>query len=230
MDAVAPGGAAVNAFTLRRSMASDARLVGRTFEGMSFRYLGGLAGYRSGFDVDLRCESDSLVLTEKNSGESVVRISPWSVLCMSSFPDEVPALNTTVGFVFGPLVTFPSATVKGGGLLIVYSTHGSHSQVVVGNRSGLFATTLTFESYRLIPGVIGFWLDSAAELHEAEIGTTAYAADLGLDSQTKHSDEGESVPRSVRDALAELEELKRDGLVTADEYASARARILHRLS
>jgi hypothetical protein len=113
-------------------------------------------------------------------------------------------------------------TSRGGGLSLTWSDgQGSDFTLAIGNRVGLFATGGKPEFYEAFAGALGFWAEKSAEVHELDVGSAAYAAELGFPIA---GDQGES--SSIQSRLQQLDTLRRDGLVSEAEYERKRSDIL----
>lgn len=191
---------------------------------LKYRYLGGLPGHPNEADVVVTGRSGSVVLTDASTTREMIQLPASRVLSASAFIEDVPVLKSTVGFAFENVVSFPHATTKGGGLLVLFATGAGTSSFAIGNRSGLFATGGKPEFYFGMVEVISAWLHFAARAQEAQRGTAGYARELGLRMEESHTSE----PALAR-RLQELGELFSSGLITEGEYDAKRREILAEL-
>ncbi len=137
-----------------------------------------------------------------------------------------------------------------GDLVILHGGPAGIAWLTLDNPRGFLAHRARPDHYAILVRWLGILAASAAEARWLEVGASAHAAELGLSAASNGEGgpmtqpeirpgvepppstigpEGTSAGSSVRAALATLEGLRADGLVSDDEYAAKRREILARL-
>ncbi len=188
------------------------------------------------------------------SGRAIVSIPLATVLAATPIVKGIPAAESWAGVALGDRQLLPSRPLPAGDLLVTFSTGEGTGQLSVANRRGILAQTARAEHYITLARWIGILGAAAAEARWLAVGTAAYAAELGLGAPAPPVAAGaiggraaEGAPPlgraagsappvapaapapGIRAALEELESLRADGLVTAEEYEAKRREILARL-
>jgi hypothetical protein len=159
-------------------------LVNKFTDSVPYRYLGGLATHPVEADVSIGIDSGDFVVWQPQSQFSMARVTPWSVIAVSTFVEDVSILRNTWGIGFGNVFTW---------------------------------------IFRM---VLAIWAWTGARTRMAEIGIDRYIDELGLKPVVETLVQPEP---AVRGSLAVLDGLRRDGLITDEEYARKRVEILDRL-
>ena len=218
-----------------------AAMIDYVCDGLTYRLRGVAEAPAAPIDGAIRAAPDALVLSTAHGHRTLAGVPAWSILgaCPRSSANRHSADWNSVSFRGSPLSAV--AGVARGDLLVIHATGQGIAAFSVANPTGLFATRATPAHYEEVARWIGLFAIIASEARWRDRGVARYAEELGLLSDAGRESvpsgyEGSPPPgtaspagRTVREALAELEELRAGGLVTDTEYDQKRREILRRL-
>ncbi len=218
-----------------------AAMIDYVCDGLTYRLRGVAEAQAAPIDGAIRAAPDALVLSTARGHRTLAGVPAWSILgaCpRSAVTRRIPDWNG-VSFRGSPVAAV--AGVARGDLLVIHATGQGIAAFSVANPSGLFATRATPSHYEEVARWIGLFAITVSEARWRNRGVEQYAKELGLlpdvgRESAPSGDGGSPLPgtaspagRTVREALAELEELRAGGLVTDTEYDQKRREILRRL-
>jgi hypothetical protein len=199
-------------------------------------------------EASLSVAPDGLRLTDARRRAVVLTVAPSRILTVRAGSKPGNRSGTWAGIEFGDTRIVASPTIPPGDLLVAYASDTGIAHMSIGNRPGLLATKARSGHYEELGRWLGVLAGEAAAERWGEIGPAAHAAELGLgravprpagpapagtaaDSPATGGARDDATPGrpTVRASLEELESLRRDGLVTGDEYRRKKDEILRRL-
>lgn len=218
-----------------------AAMIDYVCDGFTYRLRGVAEDSATPIDGAIRTAPDALLLSTARSHRTLAAIPSWSILgaCPRSSANRPSPDWNSVSFRGSPVSAV--AGVARGDLVVIHATGQGIAAFSVANPSGLFATRATPAHYEEVARWIGLFAIIASEARWRDRGVARHAEELDLlpdagPGSVPSGDEGSPAPgtaspagRTVREALAELEELRASGLVTDTEYDQKRREILRRL-
>jgi hypothetical protein len=200
-------------------------------------------------EASLSVAPDGLRLTDTRRRAVVLAIPPARILSVRAGSRPGTRPGGWAGIEFGGIRIPASPAIPPGDLQIAFASDSGVGHLSLGNRPGLLATKARSGHYEELRRWLGVLAGAASAERWGEIGAAGHAAELGFARPASAA--GEPAQRdmasaepvtpggaragaapgrpTVRESLEELESLRRDGLVTDDEYRLKKDEILRRL-